>query len=75
MKFETGIKNILELSSGFSFRGLNMCKDSGVFYIDTDLPEIIENKKVILDLQKNASKNSEKFSLEVLQKYFRKEIF
>jgi O-methyltransferase involved in polyketide biosynthesis len=45
---ETRVKNIIELSSGFSFRGLSMCKDPGVFYIDTDLPEIIENKKAIL---------------------------
>jgi len=45
---EIGIKNIIELSSGFSFRGLSMCKDPGVFYIDTDLPEIIESKKEIL---------------------------
>lgn len=45
---ETGIKNVIELSSGFSFRGLSMCKDPEVFYIDTDLPEIIENKKAIL---------------------------
>lgn len=38
-------KNILELSSGFSFRGLAKVKDSGVYYIDTDLPGIIETKK------------------------------
>lgn len=50
---EIGIKNIIELSSGFSFRGLSMCKDPGVFYIDTDLPEIIESKKrILLDLTK-----------------------
>lgn len=51
---ELGIKNIIELSSGFSFRGLNICKDPEVFYIDTDLPEIIDKKKIILrELTKN----------------------
>ncbi|MFX1488046.1 MAG: hypothetical protein ACFFBI_02795 [Promethearchaeota archaeon] len=45
---EIGIKNILELSSGFSFRGLSICKNPSVHYIDTDLPEIIESKKQII---------------------------
>ncbi|MFX1324609.1 MAG: hypothetical protein ACFE8N_06620, partial [Promethearchaeota archaeon] len=52
--FELGIKNIIELSSGFSFRGLSMCKDPDIFYIDTDLPEIIDNKKkILLELTKS----------------------
>jgi len=38
-------KNILELSSGFSFRGLAKAKDSDVHYIDTDLPAVIEVKQ------------------------------
>jgi len=38
-------KNILELSSGFSFRGLALSRQREVFYIDTDLPEIITAKK------------------------------
>lgn len=42
------IKNILEFSSGFSFRGLDICKDPGVCYIDTDLPQIIEKKNIII---------------------------
>jgi hypothetical protein len=45
---EIGIKNILEFSSGFSFRGLSLCKDPRICYIDTDLPQILENKKIIL---------------------------
>lgn len=40
-----GCKNIIELSSGFSFRGLHMgTHNPDVFYIDTDLPEVIEIK-------------------------------
>ena len=38
-------KNILELSSGFSFRGLARAKDTDVHYIDTDLPAIIDIKQ------------------------------
>ncbi|MFX1277320.1 MAG: hypothetical protein ACFFAT_20045 [Promethearchaeota archaeon] len=50
---DIGIKNILEFSSGFSFRGLSMCKDPEVCYIDTDLPQIIDDKKIIVqDLRK-----------------------
>src|ERR1019366_76647 len=38
------VKNVLELSSGFSFRGLDMVRQKKVHYIDTDLPEVIEMK-------------------------------
>jgi hypothetical protein len=39
------IKNILELSSGFSFRGLETTKQKGFYYIGTDLPDVIATKK------------------------------
>ena len=39
------IRNILELSSGFSFRGLDLVQRKGVTYIDTDLAEVIDTKK------------------------------
>src|SRR4051812_17239717 len=35
------IKNILELSSGYSFRGLDRVTHKECYYIDTDLPEVI----------------------------------
>lgn len=38
---------MLELSSGFSFRGLDIAKRGGYHYIDTDLPEMITMKKNI----------------------------
>lgn len=38
------------------------------------LTDIIENKKKILELSREARKNSEKISLEVLQKYFKNKI-
>jgi O-methyltransferase involved in polyketide biosynthesis len=45
--------NILELSSGFSFRGLQTVQDNEVHYIDTDLPDVIRTKNLLIaDLQK-----------------------
>ncbi len=52
-------KNILELSSGFSFRGLDLVGRKEVHYIDTDLPEIIDIKmKFIEALTPNISAGS-----------------
>ncbi len=42
------VRNILELSSGFSFRGLATVAQDGYYYIDTDLPEIISQKEQFL---------------------------
>ncbi|PTQ94143.1 hypothetical protein C8P68_107208 [Mucilaginibacter yixingensis] len=42
--------NIFELSSGYSFRGLNMAvARPDVVYIDTDLPAVIEDKLSLLN--------------------------
>ena len=43
------INNVLELSSGFSFRGLDLIQKRSVNYIDTDLPEVIEPKKQFIE--------------------------
>lgn len=40
--------NVLEISSGFSFRGLEQVIDADVFYVDTDLPEVITLKESLL---------------------------
>ncbi|HTJ14636.1 MAG TPA: hypothetical protein VL547_21500 [Dinghuibacter sp.] len=40
--------NILELSSGFSFRGLALATDRPVYYIDTDLPDLIATKQPLV---------------------------
>ena len=53
------IKNIIELSSGFSFRSLEFTKQKGIHYIDTDLPEVITTKKDIIDALKKESFNTE----------------
>jgi O-methyltransferase involved in polyketide biosynthesis len=42
---DLSIKNILELSSGYSFRSLEYVRREGIHYIDTDLPEVIAAKK------------------------------
>jgi O-methyltransferase involved in polyketide biosynthesis len=42
-------RNILEISSGFSFRGLSAAMNKEVYYIDTDLPEVITTKQSLLD--------------------------
>jgi O-methyltransferase involved in polyketide biosynthesis len=45
-----GGQNILEMSSGFSFRGLDMVlQHPGITYIDTDLPGVIATKNNIID--------------------------
>lgn len=41
--------NILELSSGFSFRGLALSRERTVYYIDTDLPAVIAGKQRFVD--------------------------
>jgi O-methyltransferase involved in polyketide biosynthesis len=49
--------NFLEISSGYSFRGLNMCLEKNVNFIDTDLPALIaEKKKVVAELIKNTDR-------------------
>jgi len=41
--------NILELSAGFSFRGLNLAQQQQVFYVDTDLPDMVNAKQLIVN--------------------------
>ncbi len=50
---QTDNRNILELSSGYSLRGLDLCvKDKSTHYIDTDLPEVVALKQsMITNLQ------------------------
>ena len=53
---ELDVKNILEISSGFSFRGLKAVEEKDVHYIDTDLPNLIDVKRKLLDqLQKEST--------------------
>jgi O-methyltransferase involved in polyketide biosynthesis len=52
------ITNILELSSGFSFRGLALSRQKPVFYVDTDLPELITTKQTFVDAFLSAETSS-----------------
>ena len=46
---QSGVKNILELASGASQRDLIMTQDPEVNYIETDLPNMLQQKRAILD--------------------------
>ena len=62
--------NILELSSGFSFRGLDMTeKNNHLQYIDTDLPGVVTVKKTVVDKlcpSRNSQSDYELMPLNVL---------
>ncbi|HEY8089257.1 MAG TPA: class I SAM-dependent methyltransferase [Polyangiaceae bacterium] len=45
---DLGATRVLEVAAGLSFRGLAMAERSGVFYLDTDLPEIAAIKSTLL---------------------------
>jgi O-methyltransferase involved in polyketide biosynthesis len=64
--------NILELSSGFSFRGLDMTeKNNNLHYIDSDLPGIVTVKKTVIEKllpSKNNLSTYELIPLNVLDK-------
>jgi O-methyltransferase involved in polyketide biosynthesis len=58
------IKNILELSSGYSFRSLEYTQQKVVHYIDTDLPDVITTKKeFIKSLTKDKLNTNSKLEL------------
>ena len=59
------IHNILELSSGFSFRGLAAVQDSNTYYIDTDLPDLVRTKQDFIASLHDKNKRP-KGTLEVL---------
>ncbi len=43
-----GVKQILELASGISFRGLNMTQFPDISYVETDLEELTNEKAVLV---------------------------
>ncbi|MDR3628133.1 MAG: hypothetical protein P4L45_14920 [Ignavibacteriaceae bacterium] len=59
------VKNILELSSGYSFRGLEKIHEGDYHYIDTDLPEMISTKKEFVSALQSNNHNA-KGKLELL---------
>lgn len=59
------VNNILELSSGYSFRGLDLVNRKPVHYIDTDLDEVVSLKREFIGSLKTADSNI-KGLLEIL---------
>jgi len=53
------VKNIMELSSGYSLRSLEYAIHKGVHYIDTDLPGVITAKKEFVKSLVNDDLNTE----------------
>jgi peptide methionine sulfoxide reductase MsrA len=49
---DLAIKNILEISSGYSFGSLEYARQKGVHYIDTDSPDVITTKKESMRIQR-----------------------
>lgn len=45
----SGITNVVELAAGLSLRGLALAQRQAVTYVDTDLPEMIETKRRLVD--------------------------
>lgn len=62
---ELQVNNIIEISSGFSFRGLNLCYERPVYCIDTDLPHVIALKKGIVEKLVESHEESLKGSLKL----------
>jgi O-methyltransferase involved in polyketide biosynthesis len=50
---DLSVRNILELSSGYSFRGLDTINRRDVYYLDTDLPDVIAEKKDLMMVLEN----------------------
>jgi O-methyltransferase involved in polyketide biosynthesis len=50
-----GANRVLELAAGLSFRGLAMAQRAGVFYLDTDLPELVSVKASLVESLRPAS--------------------
>jgi O-methyltransferase involved in polyketide biosynthesis len=50
---KSGIKQVLELASGLSLRGLAMTEDPELTYIETDLEDLTNEKKVLISNLQN----------------------
>lgn len=61
-----GITNILEISSGFSFRGLAAIKDPAIHYIDTDLPDVVEQKRKLINVLDPTALSNNRFKMMAL---------
>lgn len=46
---KSGVRQVLELASGFSPRGLDLTKDPSMEYVEVDLPGVMKEKHIIID--------------------------
>jgi len=46
---ENGSKQILEIASGFAPRGLELSRDKSIIYVELDLPDVIRDKREIIN--------------------------
>jgi len=46
---QSGASQVLELASGYSFRGLDLTRSDAVRYVETDLPAVVAAKLSLLD--------------------------
>ena len=67
------LKNVLELSSGYSFKGLEKSIHENIYYIDTDLPEVIEAKTKMVESLKKDLQQKEKYELMPLNVFDKKQ--
>ena len=63
---QTNPRHILEISSGYSFRGLGWCFEQPVHFIDTDLPDLITAKSPLIPLLVATQPAAMKGKLELL---------
>ena len=47
---DTGMRQVIELASGLSLRGLAMSQDPSITYVETDLQELTQEKAALVDL-------------------------
>lgn len=73
---QTNSKNILELSSGYSLRCLDLClKDANLHCIDTDLPEVVMTKRNLIEQLEADKYVKGKFELLPLNTINRQEFY
>lgn len=61
----TDIKQVLEVAAGLSTRGLELTADPSMTYVEVDLPDMVADKKKILDDLQAAGKLPERPNLHI----------
>lgn len=67
MIHRSGTKQILEMASGLSMRGLAMTADPSVTYVETDLGEITREKEALIEEISHAQRLAKRPNLKVME--------